>query len=540
MKKILVIFFLFNCAIMSFSQTMEWHIKANYSDIEYLGNDLFKVQDANGKWGLFNAEGKMTVSAQYDSITPIVENRIVLIETENGLNYLGGIVNEKGEIVQIKREYNSKLLLTDFPFFQEGMMPFGVLNENLYLFGYLDKDGNERISPNYFWAAPFNKGKAVVQNTSRYFTLIDANGGRLINHNNDILFLSTPVNDTLLLVEKSGRGIVNISIVKISGVELKPIETLVKKTTYNRKDDNYKSISCKNGKSFYFDNAMRLVSSSDGDKFNQPLSIASNIDSYSQTLKKKQDQNGTGIIKNAQTLIYASKDIEIKKFYEEKYALVVQGDKKGVMKVNDAGKLTVQSYPEETVFYHHENSKGTLGIQVEGIKPSTKATVGIKGLKENGIEEFHNLSTGLNNIGLSYFIPSSEFDKLVEKDITINIYLDGMLYRTENYTLKAKHKKGFDVTVILPGDYADDNGNAEFIIMVKSINGVPSSSAKVWLTGDIADEISFDGKKSVKINKNEKIPVNGEKTYSFRVNIEEEGCPKIITKKPYCKTIGNY
>ena len=155
MKKILVIFFLFNCAIMSFSQTMEWHIKANYSDIEYLGNDLFKVQDANGKWGLVNAEGKMTVSAQYDSITPIVENRIVLIETENGSNYLGGITNENGEIIQIKREYNSKLLLTDFPFFQEGMMPFGVLNENIYLFGYLDKDGNERISPNYFWAAPF-------------------------------------------------------------------------------------------------------------------------------------------------------------------------------------------------------------------------------------------------------------------------------------------------------------------------------------------------------------------------------------------------
>ena len=538
MKKILVFFLLLNCAIISFAQTMEWHINANYSEIEYLGNDLFKVQDSHGKWGLVNAEGKMTVSAQYDSITPIVENRIVLIETENGSNYLGGITNEKGEIIQIKREYNSKLLLTDFPFFQEGMMPFGVLNENIYLFGYLDKDGNERISPNYFWAAPFNKGKAVVQNTSLYFTLIDANGGRLINHNNDILFLSTPVNDTLLLVESTSRGNKVSQAIVLDG-KLNTIKTLVKTTTFSRRGDNYKSISCQNGKSFYFDNAMRLVSSSDGDKFNQPLSIASNIDSYSQTLKKKQDQNGTGIIKNAQTLIYASKDIEIKKFYEEKYALVVQGDKKGVMKVNDAGKLTVQSYPEETVFYHHVESKGTLGIQVEGIKPSTKATVGIKGLKENGTEEFHNLSTGLNNIGLSYFIPSSEFDKLVEKDITINIYLDGMLYRTENYTLKAKHKKGFDVDVTLPGDYADDNGNANFNIMVKSINGVPSSSAKVLLTGGIADQKSFDGQKTVKIIKTVNIPVNNEKTYSFRVNIEEEGCPKITTKS-YCKTIGNY
>ena len=45
-----------------------------------------------------------------------------------------------------------------------------------------------------------------VKNTSLYFTLIDANGGRLINHNNDILFLSTPVNDTLLLVESTSRG----------------------------------------------------------------------------------------------------------------------------------------------------------------------------------------------------------------------------------------------------------------------------------------------------------------------------------------------
>ena len=116
-----------------------------------------------------------------------------------------------------------------------------------------------------------------------------------------------------------------------------------------------------------------------------------------------------------------------------------------------------------------------------------------------------------------------------------------MLYRTENYTLKAKHKKGFDFKVTLPGDYADDNGNAEFRIMVKSINGVPSSSAKVWLTDDIAYEKSFDGKQtSLKINKTVNIPVNNEKTYKFYVIIQEEGCPKIKIEKPYLKKIGNY
>lgn len=54
---------------------MEWHIKDNYVDVKYMGNNLFKVKNSNGKWGVINESGETTVEIQYDSITPLVEKR---------------------------------------------------------------------------------------------------------------------------------------------------------------------------------------------------------------------------------------------------------------------------------------------------------------------------------------------------------------------------------------------------------------------------------------------------------------------------------
>ena len=94
MKKITIILLVILYVIPSFSQTMEWHIKDNYVDIKHIGNNLFKVKNSNGKWGVINEYGQTTVEIQYDSITPLVENRSLLLDYTG--EYLKGIINEKG------------------------------------------------------------------------------------------------------------------------------------------------------------------------------------------------------------------------------------------------------------------------------------------------------------------------------------------------------------------------------------------------------------------------------------------------------------
>ena len=81
MKKITIALLAILYVIPSFSQTMEWHIKDNYVDVKYMGNNLFKVKNSKGKWGVINEYGETTVAIQYDSITPIVENRALLLDT---------------------------------------------------------------------------------------------------------------------------------------------------------------------------------------------------------------------------------------------------------------------------------------------------------------------------------------------------------------------------------------------------------------------------------------------------------------------------
>ena len=101
MKKITIVLLAILYVIPSFSQTMEWHIKDNYVDIQYMGNNLFKVKNSSGKWGVINEYGETTVEIQYDSITPIVENRALLLDATG--QFLSGIMNEKGQIIKTYR-----------------------------------------------------------------------------------------------------------------------------------------------------------------------------------------------------------------------------------------------------------------------------------------------------------------------------------------------------------------------------------------------------------------------------------------------------
>lgn len=539
MKKITIALLAILYVIPSFSQTMEWHIKDNYVDVNYMGNNLFKVKNSNGKWGVINEYGEITVAIQYDSITPIVENRALLLD--NTGQFLRGIINEKGQILNtsLNSQMSDNKIFVNFPSFNEGMLAYGVEAGNYYIFGYLDSNGNTRIDPKYYWAAPFNDGKAVIQYKSKNFGLINKSGGTELNDNRKFKFMSTPVDNKLLIAVGGNRGD-EIALVTLgTNGKLNEVEKLEKETGYSVNITDYKTISYQNGHKYYFDNAMRLISSSTGKTFNEPLTCTTSLSS-SPDFKKMREQGGWKVLHSGKTLFQSSfRDIS---FCGEEYAIVTsQRNTIGVLKLNTNGNVSIQNVPTQAEFYHNARVKGSIAVNISDLFSSSQVQIGVIGLKENNQEEKFNVPVGYSGIynqPISYFIPATDFDSEVNLPIKINLYIDGMLYKTETKTLTGIHKKAFRVSDANAPEFSDSDGNATITFNVQSLESEPSSSAKVIVSGASNQTKRFNGEELLYFKVPVSIPVESSKTFSFTVTIKEDGCPSYTRK--VSRTIKHY
>lgn len=539
MKKITIALLAILYAIPSFSQTMEWHIKDNYVDVRYMGNNLFKVKNSNGKWGVINEYGETTVAIQYDSITPIVENRALLLD--NTGQFLRGIINEKGQILNtpLNSQMSDNKIFVNFPSFNEGMLAYGVEAGNYYLFGYLDSNGNTRIAPKYYWAAPFNDGKAVIQYKSKNFGLINKSGGTELNDNRKFKFMSTPVDNKLLIAVGSNRGD-EISLVTLgANGTLNEVQKLEKETGYSVNITDYKTISYQNGHKYYFDNAMRLISSSTGKTFNEALTNTTSLSS-SPDFKKMREQGGWKVLHSGKTLFQSSfRDIS---FCGEEYAIVTsQRNTMGVLKLNTNGNVSIQNVPTQAEFYHNATVKGSIAVNISDLFSSSQVQIGVIGLKENNQEEKFNVPVGYSGIynqSISYFIPATDFDSEVTLPIQINLYIDGMLCKTETKTLTGIHKKAFRVSDANAPEFSDPDGNATITFNVQSLESEPSSSAKVIVSGASNQTKRFNGEELLYFKVPVSIPVESSKKFSFTVTIKEDGCPPYTRK--VSRTIKHY
>lgn len=539
MKKITIALLAILYVIPSFSQTMEWHIKDNYVDVKYMGNNLFKVKNSNGKWGVINEYGETTVPIQYDSITPIVENRALLLD--NTGQYLRGIINEKGQILNtpLNSQMSDNNIFVNFPSFNEGMLAYGVEAGNYYLFGYLDSNGNTRIDPKYYWAAPFNDGKAVIQYKSKNFGLINKSGGTELNDNRKFKFMSTSVDNKLLIAVGSNRGD-EISLVTLgTNGKLNEVEKLEKETGYSVNITDYKTISYQNGHKYYFDNAMRLISSSTGKTFNEPLTYTTTLSS-SPNFKKMREQGGWKVLHSGKTLFQSSfRDIS---FCGEEYAIITsQRNTMGVLKLNNNGNISIQDIPSQAEFYHNATIKGNIAVNIFGLFSSSQVQIGVIGLKENNQEEKFNIPVGYNGIynqAVSYFIPATNIESEVNLPIKINLYIDGMLYKTETKTLSGVHKRAFRVSDANAPEFSDPDGNVTITFNVQSLESEPSSSAKVIVSGAANQSKRFNGEELLYFKIPVTIPVESTKIFSFTVTIKEDGCPSYT--RTISRTIKHY
>ena len=513
------------------AQSMEWLCRpGKFSDIQYMGYDLFKVKDNTGKWGIFSADGKQILDVNYDSITSFVEGRALILDKAG--QRIIGILDQNGEI--LKSFEHEQIYATAYPYYKEGLISYKEKNG---LCGYINNQGIISIKARFYLAAPFQNGIATVQHADGYFGLINKSGGSAIISDTKYKFLSSMVDGQLLAVTSSSRGGDLLKIMKLDVNQLKATKTLESKMFVDLSDD-FTYLVSQNGHHYFIDNQWRI--SGANYKFSLPYTINDKLTVITQSeelLSKQESKNGIQITYMGKPILEHSFDnVET---YEKKYAIVSAKDKTiGVLKLNPSAGIEIIE-PTQVFVFNHNPLLTDLSANLDEIEPEQyiEVLVDIKDvnptqlkcyINEEGYLRYAPLKqqNGIWKLHLPYFQSDTKFDNIISNKIDIAITYDGLDWMHRLVNLSTKHEPGYDVQ-IAGNNVTNDKGVGTINIIVESIKGVPSKSTRIDITGDNSKTVYLKGAKEVISIPVNNIPEGESKTFTYMVTITEEGCPII-------------
>lgn len=521
------------------AQSMEWLCHpGKFSDIQYMGYDLFKVKNNAGKWGIFSADGKLVIDVKYDHITAFVEGRALILDKTG--HRIIGILDQNGEI--LKSFENEEIFATAYPYYKEGLLGYKEKNG---LCGYINNQGIISIKARFYLAAPFQNGIATVQyaDDEGYFGLINKSGGSAIISNSKYKFLSSMVDGQLLAVTSSSRGGDLLRIMKLDVNQLKAAKTLESKMFVDLSDD-FTYLVSQNGHHYFIDNQWRI--SGANYKFSLPYTIDDKLTFVTQSaelLSKQESKNGVQITYMGKPILEHSFDnVET---YEKKYAIVSAKDKTiGVLKLNPSAGIEIIE-PTQVFVFNHNPLPTDLSANLDEMEPEQyiEVQVDIKDvnptqlkcyINEEGYLRYAPLKqqNGIWGLHLPYFHADTKFDNIISNKVDIAITYDGLDWMHRMVSLSTKHEPGYNVQ-IAGKEVTDDNGVGTINIIVESIKGVPNRSTRVDITGQ--KTTYFKGPSEVISIPVYNIPEGESKTFTYTVTITEEGCP--IIKKTVSKVI---
>lgn len=520
------------------AQSMEWLCRpGKFSDIQYMGYDLFKVKDNTGKWGIFSADGKQVLDVKYDSITSFVEDRALILDKAG--QRIIGILDQNGEI--LKSFENEQIYATAYPYFKEGLLGYKDRNG---LCGYINNKGTISIAAQFYLAAPFQDGIATVQYPDgQYYGLINRTGKPAIISDTKYMFLSSLVNGYLFAVTPSRKGGEQLRVMKLDGNELKSSKSIVNGLFIELSDD-FTSLSIQNGNHYFIDNQWRI--SGANYKFSLPYTINDKLTFITQSeefLSKQESKNGIQITYMGKPILEHSFDnVET---YEKKYAIVSAKDKTiGVLKLNPSAGIEIIEPTQIFVFNHNPLPSDLsanldemeldqyIGVQVDikDVNPTQLKCY----INEEGYLRYAPLKqqNGIWKLYLPYFHPDTKFDNIISNKIDIAITYDGLDWMHRLVNLSTKHEPGYDVQ-ITGNNVTNDKGFGTINIIVESIKGISNKSARVDISGQ--KTVYLKGAKEVISIPVNNIPEGESKTFTYTVTITEEGCP--IIKKTVSKVV---
>jgi len=168
-----------------------WRIPPTYEHATDFPASGPAVVQQDGKYGAIDASGRLVVPSEYEWIDEFSEGRATAFDRDGSR-----VIDESGRVL-------TKKAYAFVGKYHEGRALFSELRGDTYLYGYLDRDGNEAIPAAFREAGDFADGKAVVKIAENEFALIGPAGERKATY--PFAFVGVP-GDGLLSFRKAEDG----------------------------------------------------------------------------------------------------------------------------------------------------------------------------------------------------------------------------------------------------------------------------------------------------------------------------------------------
>ncbi len=170
------------------------------------GLALVQTSGEDGKWGYIDKDGKFIIEPQYKYATVFCEDLAwVVAENEAPM-----VINRKGEKIFSLSEAERVAV------FNDGLAAFSVINESGEIsWGFVDKNGEVRIVPQFRSVHKFSEGLSPVANSDFKWGYIDKKGKIVINYQFDYAYpfkngkAVVELGDKFGAIDKSGKYIIN-------------------------------------------------------------------------------------------------------------------------------------------------------------------------------------------------------------------------------------------------------------------------------------------------------------------------------------------
>ena len=140
------------------------------------GLALVETSGDEPKFGFINEDGKYVIKAKYMEAT-VFSDGLAWVIAENAAPTA---INRKGEIKFTLQDAEKARL------FKNGLAAFSMVNEEgEEKWGFVDKEGNVVINPQFSSVSNFSDGKCGVRNSDRKWGFIDKEGKIIINYQFD-------------------------------------------------------------------------------------------------------------------------------------------------------------------------------------------------------------------------------------------------------------------------------------------------------------------------------------------------------------------
>jgi hypothetical protein len=171
------------------------------------GLALVQADGDENLWGFIDASGKYVIKPEYKDAT-VFSEEIAWVVSDNSAPKA---INTKGEVLFTLKQANK------VRYFSNSLAAFSVVNsdDNSEKWGFVDAQGNQKITAQFDMVGYFSENLCAVRNTSGKWGYIDNTGKIIINYQFDGALAFTDGNATVSLdgkygiINNSGEYIIN-------------------------------------------------------------------------------------------------------------------------------------------------------------------------------------------------------------------------------------------------------------------------------------------------------------------------------------------